>query len=210
MRRALPLSALAALLFFGTASAPEALAAFGTPDRRAILPVRSRSGALLAYGTAVVVWRDTLVTAEHVLADGVEILLPDGTAVEAHPTCRTDYAGLAVLAASLPRGTPHYRVAFRMPSVGEAVTIAGYPLRAWQVRAGRITRTVRSATLSGQVVVAEMLALEPAMDYGASGAPVLDRHGLVVGIAVASNLEGNFTLAFPTATGLRRCRDVLP
>lgn len=175
------------------------------PDPRAILPLVSRSGHLLKYGTGVVVARDTLLTAEHVLSETVEILLP-GAPAPGQPACRTQFAGLAVIKATLPAGTPQYRLAFRAPSVGEMVTVAGYPLRKWRVSTGRVTRILQTANLSGRVVAAPMMALEPAMDYGASGSPVLDRAGMVIGIAVASNQEDNYTIAFPIASGLRSCR----
>ncbi|MGH7752562.1 MAG: S1 family peptidase, partial [Gemmatimonadales bacterium] len=148
------------------------------PDPRAILPLVGRSGNLLQYGTGVVVGRDTIVTADHVLSQSVRVLLPAGTR-EGKPSCRTQITGLAVVKAPLPPRTPQYRLSFREPSVGEAVTIAGYPLRKWQVSTGRITHLLNSATISGRIVAAPMMAIDPALDYGASGSPVLDGTGMV-------------------------------
>lgn len=197
------LGLLSLSLLAGSASGGPAV--LDQPDPRAILPLVSRSGNLLKYGTGVVVARDTLLTAEHVLSETVEILLP-GSHAPGQPACRTQFAGLAVIKATLPPGTPQYRLAFRPPSVGETVTVAGYPLRKWRVSTGRVIRILQTANLSGRVVAAPMMAVEPALDYGASGSPVLDRAGLVIGIAVASNQEDNYTIAFPIASGLRACR----
>jgi len=205
LNRLLTLPLLALLLMAAPSRGQTQTAVLHHPDPRAILPLVSRSGNLLLYGTGVVVGRDTLVTADHVLSERVDVLLPEGTAA-GRPTCRTQVAGLAVIGVPLPPGTPRYRVTFRAPSAGEAVTIAGYPLRKWQVSTGRIIRSLQSANLSGRVVAAPMIAVEPALDYGASGSPVLDGKGLVIGIAVASNQEGNYTIALPTASGLGPCR----
>lgn len=180
-------------------------AVLSQPDPRGIVPLVGRSGTLLQYGTGVVVGRDTIVTADHLLSQSVQVLLPDGTR-EGKPTCRTQIAGLAVVKAQLPPGTPQYRVTFREPSVGETVTIAGYPQRKWQVSTGRIMHLLESATLSGRLIAAPMMVIDPALDYGASGSPVLDGAGLVIGIAVASNQEENYTIALPAGSGLRSCR----
>ncbi len=203
MGRLITLGALAFVVSAGPVSGQTPV--LTQPDRRAILPLVSRKGNLQKYGTGVVVARDTILTAEHILSETVDVLLP-GSPATGQPACRTQFAGLAVVKAALPPGTPQYRLTFRAPSVGEPVTIAGYPLRQWRVSAGRIIRLLQSANLSGRVVAAPMIAMEPALDYGASGSPLLDRAGLVIGIAVASNQEDNYTIAFPINTGLRSCR----
>jgi len=203
LNRPISLGVLGLLLLAGPAVATPTV--ISQPDRRAILPLASKEGNLVNYGTGVVVGRDTILTASHVLSGRVEVLLPEAPA-PGQAACRTQFAGLAVIKAPLPASTPQYRVTFRAPSAGEPVTIAGYPLRQWRVRTGRIIRLLSSANLSGRIVTAPMIAVEPAMDYGASGAPVLDRAGLVIGIAVASNQEDNYTIAFPTSSGLRSCR----
>lgn len=175
------------------------------PDRRAIPLLVSQSGNLREYGTGVVVGPQTILTAKHVLAKDIRVLFPRAT-VTGRTTCRTRNEDLAVVQAPLPQGTPHYRLSFRVPSVGETVTIAGYPLRRWRVATGRITHMIRSAKLGGRVVNSPMIVFTPALDYGASGSPVLDRRGQVIGITVASNRQSNYSIAFPIATGLRACR----
>lgn len=180
-------------------------AVLSRPDRRAIPLLVAQTGRLRKYGTGVVVAPNTILTAQHNLAADMQVVLPTAP-VSAQPACRTRYEGVAVVKASLPQGTPFYRVSFRTPVVGETVTVAGYPLRRWRVATAQITNIIQSANLSGRIVATPLLVFRPALDYGASGAPVLDRRGQVIGITVASNRQANYSIAFPTATGLRACR----
>ncbi len=193
-----------ALAILATLSLASAAAAAPYPDRRAVPLLVSQSGRLRKYGTGVVVAPNTIVTAEHVLARNIRVLLPQGQ-VRGQRACRTGYEGLAVVKARLPRGTPVFRLSVRPPAVGESVTVPGYPLRRWRVATGRITHLIRSANLSGRVVRAQMFVFRPALDHGASGSPVLDGRGQVIGIAVASNRQSNYSIAFPTGAGLRLC-----
>lgn len=193
------------LVLVGTISPSGGAAALNQPDPRGILLLVSQTGNLAKYGTGVVVAPNTILTADHILADRIQVLLSKAP-VTAESTCRTRLEGLAVVRATLPKGTPQYRLSFRTPSVGETVTIAGYPLRKWHVATGRITSIIRSANLSGRVVNSPMIVYEPAMDYGASGSPVLDARGQVIAITVASNQESNYSVAVPTTTGLSSCR----
>lgn len=193
------------LVLGGALPVPGAATALTHPDRRAIPLLVSQSGNLRKFGTGVVVGPDTILTAEHVLAKNIQVLLPQAL-VTGQPTCRTRYEGLAVVQAPLPKGTPYYRLSFRTPAVGESVTVAGYPLRRWHVVTGHITEIIRSANLSGRVVSSPMIVFKPALDHGASGAPLLDARAQVIEITVASNRQSNYSIAFPTATGLSTCR----
>jgi len=179
------------------------------PDRRAVPLLVSQSGNLRKYGTGVVVGPDVILTARHVLGQNIQILLPQSP-TPGRPACGTRYEGLAVVKARLPRGTPRYRLSSRVPAVGQRVTVAGYPLRRWRVATGRVTRIIHSARLSGRVVRATMIVFTPALDYGASGAPLLDGRGQVAGITLASNRQANYSIALPVATGLGACRRFIP
>ncbi len=179
------------------------------PDQRAILLLVSPNGKLRNYGTGVVVGPGIILTAEHILATSVEVLLPPA-AIAGAPACRTRFESLAVVRAPLPEDAPYYRVSFRTPGVGARVTAAGYPLRRWRVVTGRITEIIRSASLSGRAVSSPMIVFTPALDYGASGAPLLDERGQVLAITVASNRQSNYSIALPTATGLGLCRRFIP
>ncbi|MGQ0694387.1 MAG: S1 family peptidase [Nitrospiraceae bacterium] len=176
------------------------------PDRRAIPMLISQNRDLLKYGTGVVVGRDTVLTAEHVAAADKLVIRFPKVSVAGRAVCRARYQDLAVVRASLPKGTPYYRMSFRTPAVGEKVMVAGYPQRKWQVRTGRISHVISSAVLSGRRVNAPMIVFKPALHSGASGAPVLDGRGRVIGIFVASNRQSNYSIAFPTATSLNACR----
>lgn len=111
--------------------------------------------------------------------------------------CRTRLEGQAVVSASLPKSAPHYRLSIRAAAVGESVTIAGYPRRRWYVATARMIEIITSANLGGRIVTAPMIIFGPALDYGASGSPVLDRVGQVIAIAVASDRESNSSIAPP-------------
>ncbi len=197
------------LLLGGAMTADGGARVLTRPDQRAILLLVSQSGKLRNYGTGVVVGPGIILTAEHVLATSVEVLLSP-TPIAGAPACRTRYESLAVIKAPLPEDAPYYRVSFRAPGVGARVTAAGYPLRRWRVVTGRITEIIRSANLSGRAVSSPMIVFTPALDYGASGAPLLDERGQVLGITVASNRQSNYSIALPTATGLGLCRRFVP
>lgn len=179
------------------------------PDQRAIPMLVSKSRVskseiLLNYGTGVIVGPATILTAEHVLTGRMEVRLPKVT-VSGQAICRARYEDLAVLRAPLPKGTPYYRLSYRMPGVGETVTVGGYPDRHWIVARGHVTNVIHSANLGGRSVHTRMIVFKPALQHGASGSPVLDGQGRVVGIFVASNTQANYSIAFPTATSLRTC-----
>ena len=179
------------------------------PDQRAIPMLVSKSRVskseiLLNYGTGVIVGPATILTAEHVLAGKMEVRLPRLT-VSGQAVCRARYEDLAVLRAPLPKDTPYYRLSYRMPGVGETVMAGGYPDRHWIVAIGHVTHVIQSANLGGRSVHTRMIVFEPALHHGASGSPVLDGQGRVVGIFVASNTQANYSIALPTATSLRTC-----
>lgn len=178
-------------------------------DRRAIPMLVSTSKNLQKYGTGVIVGPATILTANHVAAaDRMDILLPK-VAVKGQAVCRARYEDLAVLQARLPRGTPYYTLSSKMPSVGETVKVGGYPNRKWKAASGRVTHIISSATLGGRRVKSPMIVFKPALPQGASGSPVLNRRGQVVGIFVASNRLENYSIAFPTTVVLKACQKFL-
>lgn len=207
MRRPHRTARLLALLLVAATAAP-ALAAgaiLTAPDRRAIPMLVSRGGSVLEYGTGVIVGPTTVLTAAHVTpADRVEVRLPKSS-VNGRVVCRDRIEDAAVVNAPLPRGTPYYRLSFRLPSVGETVRVGGYPNREWKTTRGRITHIISSAILSGRRVNSPMIVFEPAVHQGASGSPVLDTGGRVIGIFVASNQQSNYSIAFPNKASLRAC-----
>jgi S1-C subfamily serine protease len=211
MRRHAKSLGLAAVLLVLTGTMPASGAAPGSgpPSRRAILLLYSQTGNLRQYGTGVVVGRNTVITAAHVLTRNVRVVLPPAS-VAGQVACRTRLEGVAVVRVPLPPGTPSYRISSRRPAVGERVIVAGYPFRRWRVATGRVTRIIRSANLSGRSVRFPMIVFTPALDYGASGSPVLDLRGQVIGVTVATNRRAGYSIAVPTATGLQSCRRFLP
>lgn len=207
MRRPHRTARLLAVLLVAAIAAP-ALAAgaiLTSPDRRAIPMLVSRGRSVLEYGTGVIVGPTTVLTAAHVTpVDRVEVRLPKSS-VNGRVVCRDQSEDAAVVNAPLPRGTPYYRLSFRLPSVGETVRVGGYPNREWKTTQGRITHIITSAILSGRRVNSPMIVFEPAVHQGASGSPVLDTGGRVIGIFVASNQQSNYSIAFPNEASLRAC-----
>ncbi len=180
------------------------------PDQRAIPMLVSSTRSMRHFGTGVVVGPTTILTASHVVVgDRLEVQFPT-TAVAGRTVCRARYEDLAVVRASLPPGTPYYHLSFRTPAIGETVRVGGYPSRTWGITKGRVTHLIRTATLGGRVVSAPMIVFAPALHPGASGSPVIDNRGDVVGIFVASNANSNYSIAFPNATALRACRRFVP
>jgi len=178
------------------------------PDRRAIPQLVTREQDMIRYGTGVIVGPETILTARHAVSGAVDIVLPGGK-VTGRVQCRAPDRDTAVITARLPEGTPRYRISFRTLKVGEAVRSGGYPGRKWTVVSGRVTNLIKSAILSGRRVTTPMIVFKPALHQGASGSPVLDMKGYVVGIFIASNPRENYSIALPISTGLGPCRPLV-
>ncbi len=204
--RILPAVALVTLLLSGAAFAtgPILLA----PDRRAIPQLVTREQTEIRYGTGVVVGAETILTARHAVAGTVEVVLPNAKVIGG-VRCRAPDRDTAVITARLPPGTPRYRISFRTLKVGETVRVGGYPDRRWTVVSGRVTNMIKSAILSERRVTTPMVVFKPALHQGASGSPVLDARGYVVGIFIASNAHEDYSIALPIATGLGPCRSIV-
>jgi len=204
--RTLPAFVLVTLLFSGGvfAAGPILLA----PDRRAIPQLVTREQTEVRYGTGVVVGAETILTARHAVAGTVEVVLPNAKVIGG-VRCRAPDRDTAVITARLPAGTPRYRISFRTLKVGETVRVGGYPDRRWTVVSGRVTNMIKSAILSDRRVTTPMVVFKPALHQGASGSPVLDAKGYVVGIFVASNAHEDYSIALPIATGLGPCRSIV-
>jgi S1-C subfamily serine protease len=179
-----------------------------TPDRRAIPQLVTREQTEIRYGTGVVVGAETILTARHAVAGTVEVVLPNAKVIGG-VRCRAPDRDTAVITAKLPPGTPRYRISFRTLKVGETVRVGGYPDRRWMVVSGRVTHMIKSAILSDRRVTTPMVVFKPALHQGASGSPVLDARGFVVGIFVASNAQEDYSIALPIATGLGPCRSIV-
>jgi S1-C subfamily serine protease len=207
MRRLYRTARLLAFLLIAITAVPALATAIilTAPDRRAIPMLVSRGRSTSEYGSGVVVGSTTVLTAAHVTpTDKVEVRLLGGP-VTGRVVCRDQTEDAAVVTAPLPKGTPYYRLSFRIPAVGETVRVGGYPNRQWRTTRGRITHIISSAILSGRRVTSPMIVFEPAVHQGASGSPVLDAGGRVIGIFIASNPQSNYSIAFPNQASLRAC-----
>lgn len=178
------------------------------PDRRAIPQLVTRENDTIRYGTGVIVGPETVLTARHAVSGAVEIVLPKAK-VTGRVLCRAPDRDTAVITARLPKGTPRYRIAYRTLKIGETLRVGGYPGRKWTVVHGRVTNVIKTAILSGRRVNTPMVVFKPALNQGASGSPVLDSAGFVVGIFIASNSPSNYSIALPITTGLGPCRPLV-
>lgn len=206
IRRAVLIILLVGLLALPAWAAPAVLR---TLDRRGVLMLVAKGTTLNKFGTGVVVGRSTILTAKHVVGGTMEVRLLNGKRVQARTVCRTREEDLAVVRATLPGGTPRYVLSAKTPRVGESVRVGGYPGRQWTVASGRVTHVISSAVLGGRRIRSPMIVFTPALHQGASGSPVLNRRGEVVGIFVASNRRENYSIAFPAGTALRACGSFL-
>lgn len=199
------------LLLIGLLALPSAAgqAVLRSLDRRGVLMLVATGSAINKFGTGVVVGPSTILTAKHVLGGTMEVRLQNGTRIPARAVCRAREEDLAVVRAALPRGTPSYTLSRKTPRVGEPVRVGGYPGRRWTVATGRVTHVITSAILGGRRIRSPMIVFTPALHQGASGAPVLNSRGEVVGIFVASNRRENYSIAFPATTALRVCGSFL-
>lgn len=152
------------------------------------------------HGSAVV-WdasRGHLLTALHVVEEmpSVEVALPSGELVPARVVDRDPMLDLALLAVDAP--LPPAPPLARAPAAGDPVALAGCPALACGTVAGAVAEPLRS--FGGSRYVELAAAVKP----GASGGPVLDARGALVGLVDLSIRGGSVTLAVPAARAAAR------
>lgn len=165
----------------GTPTVPDVVAAV-TPS---VVVVRTSAGAL---GTGTVVAADgTILTANHVVDDGgaVTVDFSDGTRTGAAVASSDPAHDIATLT---PQRLPEVLVPATLggaAEVGADVVAIGNPLGlADSVSTGVVSgldRTSRSE--AGQL--RGLIQFDAAVNPGSSGGPLLDDHGLVIGVVVA-------------------------
>ncbi len=129
-------------------------------------------------GTGVRVARDRFVTNHHVVEDCRQVRIDGAAAKIAATDTRMDLALL-----SAPLSGPSVSIRASRSVVGEAVTVAGFPLQellsSFQVTTGTL------ASLSGLGGDTSQFQITAPVQAGNSGGPVLDSAGRVIGIVVA-------------------------
>lgn len=150
-----------------------------------VVVIRTARGAL---GTGVVAADDgTIVTANHVIADGsaIGIVFADGT----RSTARVASADAAIDIAILTPGTSS---ATLVPAtfggaveVGGSVVAIGNPLGlAYSVSSGVISGVGRTATIE-RGKLSGLIQFDASVNPGSSGGPLLDAQGNVIGIVIS-------------------------
>lgn len=180
--RQLALVLIAVLL----AAAVPPLWAQGTPppylDARRGVALIDTGGAL---GTAFAVSPSTVVTACHVIRGAAAIQIrfwASGTQTSGRQLLCSDRHDIAVVATTVPEGTPLLQFADGPAVAGDRVWVWGYPLG---------TRIATEPSLATGIVsapgVAEgTIALDVSSGPGSSGGPVLNEEGKVVGVLLGT------------------------
>ena len=147
--------------------------------------VRTARGAL---GTGVIVAADgTVLTANHVIADGsrISLVFSDGTRSTARVASADPKHDVATLApATLPQPVVPATLGGAVQVGGEVVAI-GNPLGlTYSVSSGVVSAVGRTATTNGGRFPG-LIQFDASVNPGSSGGPLLNTHGLVVGVVVS-------------------------
>jgi S1-C subfamily serine protease len=129
-------------------------------------------------GTGFRIARDHFVTNHHVIEDCRQVRVDGAAAQVGASDARMD---LALLSASVTGPIASVRV--NRPLVGEAVTVAGFPLQG--LLSGFQVTTGTLASLSGLGGDTSQFQITAPVQAGNSGGPVLDSAGRVMGVVVA-------------------------
>ncbi|MCP5265749.1 MAG: trypsin-like peptidase domain-containing protein [Burkholderiaceae bacterium] len=148
-----------------------------------------------SQGSGVVISEDgRVLTAAHVVqsADRIIIVYPGGKSVQARVWAAEPAADVAILEPLEPPPPQRHARLGRSDRVriGDRVTMVGHPMDleitvAVGHVAGRSTRTSTAAKPQGEVGGIEVLRTDAHISEGASGAPIFDDDGRVIGIASA-------------------------
>jgi putative serine protease PepD len=150
-----------------------------------VVVVRTSAGAL---GTGTVAADDgTIITANHVVDDGsaLTVIFADGTKSRADVASADAAHDIATLS---PRRLPQVLVPATIggaTAVGTGVVAIGNPLGlTYSVSTGVVSGLDRTATGSNGRL-SGLVQFDASVNPGSSGGPLLDDHGLVVGVVVA-------------------------
>jgi S1-C subfamily serine protease len=150
-----------------------------------VVVVRTSAGAL---GTGTVAADNgTIITANHVVDDGgaVTVTFADGTRTPAEIASADAAHDIATLT---PRELPQLLVPVTIggsAAVGTGVVAIGNPLGlTYSVSTGVVSGVGRTATSDGGDL-SGLLQFDASVNPGSSGGPLLDDHGLMVGVVVA-------------------------
>ncbi len=189
----------------GTARPEPAPTATGnlSPDgfdqaQRMTVRIRNIGCSSLSTGSGFAIDATTLITNRHVVADSAHLQLStyDGRDVAVTAASTASLADLAVVrtAERLPAAP---ELADRDPTVGDPVTVVGYPL------GGRLT--VTSGRVTGRTTdplhqsLGEVLVTDAPVEPGSSGSAALDAQGRVIGVVYAKDSAGESFLV-PVST----------
>ena len=170
---------------------------FGQAQRMTVR-IRNIGCSSLSTGSGFAIDARTLITNRHVVADSAHLQLStyDGRDVAVTAASTASLADLAVVrtAERLPAAPA---LADHDPTVGDPVTVVGYPL------GGRLT--VTSGRVTGRTTdplhqsLGEVLITDAPVEPGSSGSAALDAQGRVIGVVYAKDSAGESFLV-PVST----------
>ncbi len=170
---------------------------FGQAQRMTVR-IRNIGCSSLSTGSGFAIDARTLITNRHVVADSAHLQLStyDGRDVGVTAASTASLADLAVVrtAERLPAAPT---LADHDPTVGDPVTVVGYPL------GGRLT--VTSGRVTGRTTdplhqsLGEVLITDAPVEPGSSGSAALDAQGRVIGVVYAKDSTGESFLV-PVST----------
>ena len=196
MRRSLKVAAASlAVLALALFGAP-AITAQAEPAASSVVMVKDGGG----HGSGVHIGNGYILTAAHVVGikKEMDLKLSDGSAAKADVLWVNSDYDIALMRASVPLSKSSH-LQCREPYVGEEVSAIGNPMEFEFVSAfGRISGGSRGFGHWKSVVITDMTTV-----MGASGGPMFDSRGNVVGIVVGVGvmpLPAGFTIV-PALTG---------
>ena len=156
--------------------------------QRMAVRIRNVGCGALSTGSGFAIDDHTLLTNRHVVADSAELQLStyDGRDVAVTAASTAALADLAIVRTADPLPAAP-QLADADPTVGQVVTVIGYPL------GGQLTvstgEVLGSTTDPLNENLGEVLVTDAPVEPGSSGSAVLDADGHVVGVVYAKDAE---------------------
>jgi S1-C subfamily serine protease len=152
-----------------------------TPLHRATVLVEHQGG----HGTGVIVDSHHVLTAYHVVRQNpIDITFFDGQSRAGRIAWADEERDLALVEVAVPTGHPSVPISCEPPKVGQHLVTIGHPIHSRWVAVGGYLP-------AGEPIAAKYLSLGFPVGLGASGGPVFDSSGKIVGITLAILAERN-------------------
>ncbi len=161
-----------AMLMAGCATAPTSVM---TPLNRATVLVEHEGG----HGTGMIIGAHTVLTAYHVVRQSpIDVTFFEGQSRAGRLAWFDEEQDLALVDVAVPAGHPPVELSCEPPHAGQLLVTIGHPIHSrWVAVSGYLPAT--------ETIAAKYLSLGFPVGLGASGGPVFDGNGRIVGITLA-------------------------